>query len=87
MSAFGGGLSRASNQDGFVDTGSLQKSYAAPTTAIARPISAPQPAPRLLSVTCPALIPYSQDSDNVEREIETIEREISGCPGMTSSRM
>src|SRR6202165_53420 len=34
---------------------------------------------RLLSVTSPALIPYSQDSDSIEREIETIERELSGC--------
>jgi hypothetical protein len=33
----------------------------------------------LLSVTWPALIPYAQDSSNIEREIETIERELSGC--------
>ena len=34
---------------------------------------------RLLSVTSPALTTYSRDSDNIEREIETIERELSGC--------
>src|SRR5438132_5880108 len=35
--------------------------------------------PRLLSVTCLALMSYSQDSDNVECGIETIESEISSC--------
>ena len=31
--------------------------------------------------TCPTPIRYSRDSDNIEREIETIERELSGCRG------
>jgi len=34
---------------------------------------------RLLSVTRLALMPYSQDSADVEHRIETIEGEISGC--------
>src|ERR1700730_11599925 len=36
-------------------------------------------APRLLSVTCLALMSYSQDSDSVECGIETIESQISSC--------
>jgi len=35
--------------------------------------------PSLISITCPALIPHSHDPDNVEREIEATEGEISGC--------
>jgi len=34
---------------------------------------------RLLSVTSPALIRYSKDSDDIEREIASIERERPGC--------
>jgi hypothetical protein len=68
---------------------SLQKSYAASTTTTARPhIRAATNTAITLDTYSTRRIPHSQDSDNVEREIETIEREISGChPGMTSSRM
>jgi len=58
-----GGTGRAS---------SLQQSYAASTTDDAHPIRAAIGAAITLWA-CPTLIPYSHDSDNVEREIETIE--------------